>query len=243
MSADTSHSYAATPSGGLALALQEALTATVRLRANRQVAADADSFRAHMKSLLASADQEARSQGYDAGDVRLAVYAVVAFLDESVLHSSQAMFSDWPRQPLQEEIFGDHMAGETFYQHLRTLMGRQDSPDLADVLEVFDLCLLLGFHGRYRSETSEVQRLRSGIRERIQRIRGFEPLAPSAPLPPDEVAPDSRDPWIRRLGILAVGGLIVCVLLLVVYSLLLRGEVAELRNAADPLVSAVDAQR
>ena len=42
--------------GTLALALQEALTAVVRLRANRQTAADAESFRAHLKSLLAAGE-------------------------------------------------------------------------------------------------------------------------------------------------------------------------------------------
>ena len=43
--------------GALALALQETLTATVRLRANRQSATDGDSFRAHVKQLL-SQDHE-----------------------------------------------------------------------------------------------------------------------------------------------------------------------------------------
>ena len=68
--------------GQLALALQETLTATVRLRANRQVATDANAFRASVKQMLAAADQQARQLGYPADDVRLAIYAAVAFLDE-----------------------------------------------------------------------------------------------------------------------------------------------------------------
>src|SRR5512147_412863 len=104
--------------GTLALALQEALTAVVRLRANRQTAADAESFRAHLKQLLASADDQARRSGYDQGSVKRAIYAVTVFLDESVLNSSQPMFADWPRKPLQEEIFGGHMGGEVFFQNL-----------------------------------------------------------------------------------------------------------------------------
>src|SRR5688572_10683297 len=77
--------------GLLALALQEALTAGARLRANRQVAADADAFRTQIKQLLGRADQEARQAGYDPADVKLAIYGYIAFLDESVLNSGQPM--------------------------------------------------------------------------------------------------------------------------------------------------------
>ena len=125
--------------GELALALQEVLTATVRLRANRQVAADAESFRRHIKHVLAASEESARRAGYAGEDVKLALFAVVAFLDESVLNSAQPMFADWPRKPLQEEIFGGHMGGESFFRHLHQLLARQDADDLADVLEVFQL--------------------------------------------------------------------------------------------------------
>ena len=57
------------------------------------------------------AEQEARSRGYTAEDMRLASFAVVAFLDESVLNLRNPVFADWPRQPLQEELFGHHVAG------------------------------------------------------------------------------------------------------------------------------------
>jgi len=230
--ANASHPAPPAANGHLALALQEVFTATVRLRGGRQVGADAGSFRAHIKTLLAAADSEARRHGYDGGDVRLAIYAIVAFLDESVLQSDQTMFADWPRQPLQEEVFGDHMAGETFFQHVRSLMGRQDSAELADLLEVFDLCLLLGFRGRYGAETAELRSLRSAIREKIERIRGAAVLAPSAPLPDGEVIPDRRDPWARRLTIAAVAALVLCVLLYGGFRFALGGQVGELREIA-----------
>ena len=72
---------AASRRGQLALSLQEAFTAVSRLRANRQVAADAESFRAHVKQVLAAAEQEARQAGYAADDVRFGLFAVIAFLD------------------------------------------------------------------------------------------------------------------------------------------------------------------
>ena len=135
--------------GQLALALQEAFTAIARLRANRQVAADADSFRNRMKQVLSTAEQVGRQAGYSTDDVRLALFGVIAFLDESVLNSTQPMFAEWPRRPLQEEVFGGHTGGELFFQYLHQILQLQDSEDAADLLEVYQLCLLLGFRGRF----------------------------------------------------------------------------------------------
>jgi type VI secretion system protein ImpK len=186
--------------------LQEVLTATVRLRANRQVAADAESFRGHVKHLLSGAQREARRLGYSSDDVALALYAVVAFLDESVLNSAQPMFSSWPSRPLQEEIFGGHMGGEVFFQHLRQLLASQDSENLADVLEVFHLCLLLGFQGRYSTtDRGELRGLSTAAGDKIRRIRGnFGELSPAWALPSGETVPRARDPWLPFLLVLAV---------------------------------------
>ena len=71
--------------GRLASALQESLTTVVRLRAERQPISDAASFRAQITQLLARAEQDALAMGFTTQDARLALFAVVAFLDESVL--------------------------------------------------------------------------------------------------------------------------------------------------------------
>lgn len=196
--------------GQLALVLQEVLTATVRLRANRQVAADAESFRSHMKQLLSGAQAEARRMGYTSDDVALVLYAAVAFLDESVLNSGQGMFASWPSRPLQEEIFGGHMGGEIFFQHLRQLLARQDSEDMADVLEVFQLCLLLGFQGRYSAtDRGELRGLSTAAGEKIHRIRGsFGELSPAWALPSGETPPRARDPWLPWLTAVAVAAFV-----------------------------------
>jgi type VI secretion system protein ImpK len=200
--------------GLLAVALQEVLTVTARIRSDRQVAEDANSLRGHVKRLLGRADREARDAGYQDETVRLALYATVAFLDESILNSPRPMFQDWPRQPLQEEVFGDHMAGETFYLYLDDLLSRQDSAELADLLEVFQLCLLLGFRGRYGAGQSGERgaRLRA-VNEKLLRIRGpHGPMAPSWAPPADEAQPGHQDPWVRRLGVAAVVSLALALL-------------------------------
>src|ERR1044071_2324190 len=121
----------------LALIYQEVITAIERLRANRQGVTDANAFRHHTREALKSASAAALAAGYAADDVKLATFAVVAFLDESVLNSQNPIFADWLRKPLQEELFGTHIAGEVFFQHLQQILGRNDSLDLGDLIEVY----------------------------------------------------------------------------------------------------------
>ena len=216
----------------LALLYQEVLTAVVRLRANRQGVTDANAFRHHTREALKTAANQALGAGYAQEDVRLATFATVAFLDESVLNSQSPNFADWLRKPLQEELFGTHIAGEVFFQNLEQLLGRTDSPDLADLLEVHYLCLLLGFGGRYsagnRGELAQVMNLTG---DKIRRIRGhFGPLSP-AWVPPPEAARSGKDPWVRKLAIGAIVCAALTILLFVVYALVLNSgaRVAEAR--------------
>ncbi|MEW5926255.1 MAG: DotU family type IV/VI secretion system protein [Gemmatimonadota bacterium] len=216
--------------GQLALLLQEAFTAAIRLRSQRHAVADAALFRGQVKQLLAAADRDARRAGYDAEHVRLAIYAYIAYLDESVLNCGQPAFASWPRQPLQEEVFGDHMAGETFFRNLEELLGRQDSEDVADVLEVYHLCLLLGFRGRYAGgERGGVEGLAAAAQDKVRRVRGGTgPLSPAWALPRGEVLPAAEDPWIRRLALAAAVSGAAALALYVLFLLLLRPEVGEL---------------
>ena len=223
--------------GQLALSLQEAFTAVSRLRANRQVAADAESFRAHIKQVLATAEQEARQAGYAADDVRFGLFAVIAFLDESVLNSGQPMFAEWPRRPLQEEVFGVHMAGELFFQYLQQLLGRQDSEDLADVLEVYELCLLLGFKGRYSATRgSELQLLAAQTSEKIERVHGAPGELSPQWRPSREDIGRPRDPWAPRLAVVAAIALVLAVALYVGFAISLRSGTSELAALTTQLV-------
>jgi type VI secretion system protein ImpK len=224
--------------GALALSLQEPFTAAIRLRSNQQVASDASAFRAQIKQLLGGADQEARRRGSPPEYVRLAIYAFVAFLDESVLNSNQPMFGEWPRQPLQEEIFGDHTAGETFFVHLDELLSRQDSEALADTLEVFLLCLLLGFRGRFGTgDPRGTAAVVAKVREKIDRIRGgVGPFAPAWALPEGEVVPAQRDAWVPRLGAAAFAMLLLAAVTYGLARLSLHGSLGELRALTSQLL-------
>src|SRR5580692_6655671 len=155
----------------LALIFQEVLTAIERLRGSRQGVTDAEAFWHNTRKALKSAASQALAGGYNADDVRFATFAAVAFMDESILNSQNPIFADWLRKPLQEELFGTHIAGETFFQNLQQLLGRSDSPDLADLLEVHYLCMLMGFSGRYSAgNRGELSQMMSMTADKIRRI-------------------------------------------------------------------------
>jgi type VI secretion system protein ImpK len=222
--------------GELALALQEAFTVAVRVRTNRQVAANAQAFRTHVKQLLEGSHRQAVHAGYDPDLIRLAIYAYVAFLDESVLNSSQPMFAEWPRQPLQEEVFGDHIAGENFFRHLGDLLGRQDSEDAADALEVYQLCMLLGFRGRYAADQGGLQSAVRAVDDKLRRIRGaLPPLSPMGGLPANETLQAQRDPWIPRLALAAGVALALALVFYLVFRLALGSGVGDLETLTTQL--------
>jgi type VI secretion system protein ImpK len=220
----------------LALILQEVLTAIVRLRSNRQAVSDANSFRIHMREALKSADQEARKRGYSGDAIQLAIFAVVAFLDESILNSRNPLFADWPRKPLQEELFGTHMAGEVYFQNLQKLLGQPDSQELVDLLEVYHLCVLLGFGGRYSmGNKGDLRAIMDAVADKIRRVRGRSPdLSPMWRLPQEAARTVGGDPWARNLAIAAIGCLALLVVLFVIFKLSLGSGVSDLRAMTLP---------
>ncbi len=221
-------------SENLALIFQEMLTATVRLRANRQAVSDAESFRANMREAIRTADADSRKRGYAPEDFKVALFAVVAFLDESILNSRNPLFSDWPRKPLQEEIFGGHVAGETFFRNIDRMLSAPETEVLADVLEVYQLCLLLGYVGRYSvSGRGELRAVRDSIADKIRRIRPYSSaLSPSWAPVAGETRGSQRDVWLRRWIYVAAACFVLLVVLFISFRISLSGGASELADLA-----------
>jgi type VI secretion system protein ImpK len=183
---------------------------------------DAAAFRTHVVQGLATAEQDALALGYSTADARLALFAVVAFLDESILNTRIPALAEWPRRPLQDELFGGHMGGEWFFQHIDQLLARPDSAELAELLEVYQLCLLLGFRGKFGSgDHGQLHAITTKVAERLGRLRqGGGDLAPAWAPPPDRMT--THDRWLRPLTIAAGVSFIVTLLLWGTYAFTLR---------------------
>ena len=218
----------------LALVYQNVLTVIVRLRAKRQSISDARSFRSQFQAALKQAEKEGLSKLYPQEDVRLATFAVVAFLDESILTSNDSAFADWPRMPLQEEMFGHAQAGEVFFQHIDQLLTRGDSQSTADVLEVYSLCILLGYRGKYGlGDRGSVRGVLDSIAEKIRLVRGpLTGFSPNWAIPEGNVSVKVSDPHLKRLGLFALASVAMAALLFLLYKLVLYNGASFLRGLA-----------
>jgi type VI secretion system protein ImpK len=191
----------------MALLLQEPLAAAARIRRGEGVS-DAGFFRNRLIDNLRTAEEQARLHPYSGKDAKLAIFAVAAALDETILASREPVFAEWHRRPLCLEVFGTNLGGEIFFDNARLLLDRDNTPDTADVLEVYLLCLLLGFAGKHKNnDAPEIRQLTRTIREKIDRIRqaGYG-LPASWELPPERTQVRS-DSVARMLKIGAVAAL------------------------------------
>ena len=108
---------------------------------------DAALFRTSIQMMLTKFEKSARRLRISADDTHAAKYAFCALIDEIVLSSHFNIRDEWERQPLQLAFFGDQLAGENFFNKLEELRSKGSSH--LQALEVYHLCLLLGFQGKY----------------------------------------------------------------------------------------------
>lgn len=140
-------------------------------------------FHKRIDQFLDQFETNARHLGKSPEDISDAKYAFCALMDETILSSDFPIREDWERAPLQLRLFGEHLAGERFFDKLEKL--RLDPVAKVDVLEVFYTCLLLGFQGRYLLEGSEkLNYLISRLGQEITHARGGRnEFAPNWKLP------------------------------------------------------------
>lgn len=87
-----------------------------------------------------------RQRGISDAELAEARYALTAFLDEQIFKSHWAGRTEWMNEPLQLSLYRERGAGEHFFVRLRALL--RNGKRLA-ALEVYYLCLVLGFRGVY----------------------------------------------------------------------------------------------
>lgn len=159
---------------------------------NRSAPRDAEEFSGHIQKFLDQFERTAKKHRFSAEDIYDAKYAFCAAVDEAVLNSKMNIRDVWERHPLQLTLFGDQLAGEHFFDKLET--ARNGGAHRINALEVFHMCLLTGFKGRYLLEGPEkLKYLTSQLGEQIAHIKGK-----AAPFAPHWAAPDSISNAIKR---------------------------------------------
>jgi type VI secretion system protein ImpK len=169
---------------------------------------DKTAFSDHMTQFLGDVDRQAKQLGIVAEDITAAKYAFCAAVDEIILASQHDIREAWETRPLQLRVFGDQLAGEHFFNRLEDLRAKGSTH--LQALEVFHMCLLLGFQGRFALDAPDkLGYLTARLGDEIARLRGRSPgFAPHAERP-DQVANKLRSDlslWVLA-SVFALAGL------------------------------------
>src|SRR5262245_26077062 len=97
--------------------------------------------------LVKTLEEKGAQRGYRERQLQDAKFALTAFVDETVLAGGFPLREEWERYPMQLEYFKEALAGNKFFERLDWLLKQGESE--ADVVEVYYLCLLFGFKGKY----------------------------------------------------------------------------------------------
>jgi type VI secretion system protein ImpK len=100
----------------------------------------------------------------------LTKFALVAFLDETIIASEWNKKEEWLARPLQLELFNRFDAGEEFFANLERL--RQRPLENISLLKIYYLCMALGFRGRYQVvDREQVRKLIEEVFTEIVRLQ------------------------------------------------------------------------
>jgi type VI secretion system protein ImpK len=110
-------------------------------------------------------DANCKSAGIESKKKDLAKYALVALIDEKVLSLPEKWSDPWSSHPLQFDYFGDMVAGQRFFEYLEDIM--KNPATCFDLLEVFYLCLCLGFKGKYSGDKPALDELIKNVARTI----------------------------------------------------------------------------
>jgi type VI secretion system protein ImpK len=117
------------------------------LRLQAGIVKPSNELRPKIKSLLDDFEQRAERYRFNHKIVNVAKFALASFVDETVLTGDFHLKEEWEKYPLQLEYFGEQLAGNKFFEKLQALIAQIDVT--ADAVEIYYVCMLLGFKGRY----------------------------------------------------------------------------------------------
>lgn len=142
-------------------------------------APDIAALRRELIAAVRRFEERAQQAGVSTDQIAAARYAICSTLDEAILGTPWGAQTDWASQPLLVVFHRETWGGEKFFQMIdRT---RVDPGRFTGLLEVFYLCLSVGFAGKFAIDPQGAVQLERLQHELYELLRGLrEP--PSAPL-------------------------------------------------------------
>jgi type VI secretion system protein ImpK len=176
-----------------------------------------------------------REAGIPDEDSNEAKYAIAAFTDEQIFRSAWPGRAQWLGQPLQLIYFNENTAGEGFFRRMAAL---QSQPHRVHVLQVYYLCLCLGFQGQYAVSGGH------GLAPIVEQLAlyvtatagGDETISPHAE------PPERFRGWMRQEVPLVGFGLAFLGLAVALFLVLKLALVLRVSNVAHEMTRAIPAQ-
>jgi type VI secretion system protein ImpK len=187
-------------------------------------------LRRHVDEMVKHLEERGRELRYSDEQRKSVKFALAAFVDETMLTSDFPMRDIWEKNPLQLEYFGEHLAGVKFFERLEEMFKQPE--ENGEVIEIYYLCLLLGFKGQYNIYFEE--QLKGIIKNTAEQLRRINRLTDNE-LSPHWKAADQPEPpsdsslplWAKMGG--GVGVTLVVLIFLVLY-VLLRSDVTSAKQ-------------
>ncbi len=192
------------------------------------VPSTAGQLRTNIATLFAGMRSKGAAAGIVPEELTDASYAIMALFDEILVQTNWPGRGEWQKSPLQFEHFHENTAGENFFRRAEAYA---QQPHRVHVLQIYFICLGLGFQGRYAmGQPAELE----AFTRRISAVVSAAAL-PSEILSPHGAPPDSDRSILKREAPIAALGVACLVLSLVVFCLLLLARTVQLSHALEPM--------
>ncbi len=190
-------------------------------------------LRPKVQALLQETEQRAATLRYSEKQIKDVKFALAAFVDETVMTTTSPLREEWEKFPLQLEYFGEQLAGVKFFEKLDEFIKAIKTE--ADVVEVYYLCMLLGFKGKYKvymeDQLQEVIKNTAAQLKRGGRLQETD-LSPhwkvlDQPTPPSD---PGLPLWLK------IGGAALLIVVALIYLVILLLIKSEVRSATEQLL-------
>jgi type VI secretion system protein ImpK len=183
-----------------------------------------EEVRSTIAVILGRQEAYAKRQGMREQEYHNALFAIVAWVDETILRQTHWEYYDqWNTFPLQLEYYQTRNGGEELFERLQSLHA-----DQTEIREIYYLCLGLGFSGQYFLGIEDELKLNQIRHEQarylslpIEDVRDVDRLIPQ---PYEVTPPEGRPIKTPLLQYLLKGGIILIaaipLLLLLILALL-----------------------
>jgi type VI secretion system protein ImpK len=207
----------------------DVLSLILQLRNSRDLPAP-DILQRRVLQLFETMMQNGREARIPEQDMIDAKFALAAFADEVIYHSTWAGKQQWLSNPLQLQFFQLNTAGDQFFVNLDNLHGQRNR---AHVAQIYFLCLALGFQGKYRLRHQE------GLQAVVEGLGNYVAVAEGGgdQLSPNAERKDGGGSAVRRelpYLFIAIGFLILALIVIFILWLIIGSN-------ADSTVQAIKA--